>query len=576
MSIKYLIIGNGFIGNRFAEYLGNESIVWKDKITSVNDIVKAIELHNPEIVINCAGKTGKPNVDACEDEPELTFFGNVTVPGMIAEACNKKGKKMVHLGTGCTYEGSNNFTEDDEPNFKGSLYSRTKLICEKMLKNYDNVLQIRIRIPLDDRPSDRNLVDKLLKYAKTGGKILIAENSITPLSFLFYASKELMNMGKTGLYNVVAKGSMTHDMVLDIYQELTGEKLNYQKINAKELDLITKAKRSNCTLSTAKLEATGIKVPDVKDSIKECLTKYVEHRRNKSILLNNGKKIKGIILAGGAGSRLYPLTKIITKQLQPVYDKPMIYYPLTTLIENGISEFCIICTPQDLPAFKKLLGDGSQFGVKIEYREQIVPNGIAQAFVIAESFIGNDSVALILGDNVFYGGSDVISKAFSEFNSGGAVFGYQVNDPERYGVVEFDLNGKALSIEEKPKQPKSNYAVPGLYIFDSSVIEIARNMKPSARGEYEITDVNVAYLNLGKLKVYKLQRGFAWLDAGTSSSLHDASAYIQTIEKRQGIKVGCPEEASYNRGFITLKQLKEVIDALPNCEYKQYLATLVK
>ncbi|MDO8564310.1 MAG: glucose-1-phosphate thymidylyltransferase RfbA [Nanoarchaeota archaeon] len=286
--------------------------------------------------------------------------------------------------------------------------------------------------------------------------------------------------------------------------------------------------------------------------------------------------MKGIILAGGAGSRLYPLTKVLTKQLQPVYDKPMIYYPLTTLMENGISEFCIISTPEDLPAFRKLLGDGSQFGVKIEYREQVVPNGIAQAFVIAESFIGNDSVALILGDNVFYGGSDVISKAFSEFNSGGAVFGYQVNDPERYGVVEFDETGKALSIEEKPKQPKSNYAVPGLYIFDSSVIEIARNMKPSARGEYEITDVNVTYLNLGKLKVYKLQRGFAWLDAGTSTSLHDASAYIQTIEKRQGIKVGCPEEASYNRGFITMKQLKELVDKLPTCEYKQYLANLVK
>ncbi|MEK6890489.1 MAG: glucose-1-phosphate thymidylyltransferase RfbA [Nanoarchaeota archaeon] len=286
--------------------------------------------------------------------------------------------------------------------------------------------------------------------------------------------------------------------------------------------------------------------------------------------------MKGIILAGGAGSRLYPLTKVLTKQLQPVYDKPMIYYPLTTLMENGISEFCIISTPEDLPAFKKLLGDGSQFGVKIEYREQVIPNGIAQSFVIAESFIGKDSVALILGDNVFYGGSDVISKAFSEFNSGGAIFGYQVHDPERYGVVEFDPNGKALSIEEKPKQPKSNYAVPGLYIFDSSVIEIARNMKPSARGEYEITDVNVAYLNLGKLKVYKLQRGFAWLDAGTSTSLHDASAYIQTIEKRQGIKVGCPEEASYNRGFITMKQLKELVDKLPNCEYKQYLNNLVK
>jgi glucose-1-phosphate thymidylyltransferase len=239
--------------------------------------------------------------------------------------------------------------------------------------------------------------------------------------------------------------------------------------------------------------------------------------------------MKGIILAGGAGSRLFPLTLVASKQLQPVYDKPMVYYPLTTLIEGGIRDLCLISTPHDLPRFKQLLGDGKAWGLKIEYREQPKPEGIAQAFLIAESFIGNDAVTLILGD-----------KAFAEFRSGATIFGYHVNDPERYGVVEFDTQGRALSIEEKPKQARSNYAVPGLYIYDNNVVTITKNLKPSPRGELEITDVNVEYLRRNQLRVHRLGRGFAWLDAGTSSSLHEASAYVQTIEKRQGVKIGCP------------------------------------
>ncbi|MGA2852736.1 MAG: glucose-1-phosphate thymidylyltransferase RfbA [Verrucomicrobiota bacterium] len=280
--------------------------------------------------------------------------------------------------------------------------------------------------------------------------------------------------------------------------------------------------------------------------------------------------MKGIILAGGAGSRLYPLTLVASKQLQPVYDKPMVYYPLTTLIEGGIHELCLISTPQDLPRFRQLLGDGSRFGVTIDYREQPKPAGIAQAFLIAESFIGQGSVALILGDNIFYGG-DVFSRAFAEFKSGATIFGYHVNDPERYGVVEFDANGKAISIEEKPKQARSNYAVPGLYIYDGEILGIVKNQKPSARGELEITDVNVAYLRRGALRVQRLGRGFAWLDAGTSSSLHDASAYVQTIEKRAGIKIGCPEEAAFRQGFVTLAQLEKIVATMPNCEYRAYL-----
>ncbi len=284
--------------------------------------------------------------------------------------------------------------------------------------------------------------------------------------------------------------------------------------------------------------------------------------------------MKGIILAGGAGSRLFPLTLVASKQLQPVYDKPMVYYPLTTLIENGIREICLISTPQDLPRFKQLLGDGSRFGLKMDYREQAKPEGIAQAFLIAEDFIGNDAATLILGDNIFYGG-DSFQKAFGEFKSGATIFGYHVNDPERYGVVEFDAAGKAVSIEEKPKSPKSNYAVPGLYLYDNEVVNITKNLKPSARGELEITSVNVEYLRRGSLRVQRLPRGFAWLDAGTSSSLHEASAYVQTIEKRAGIKIGCPEEAAFRSGIVTHAQLEAIVGQMPNCEYRAYLETEV-
>src|SRR6185437_6572397 len=286
------------------------------------------------------------------------------------------------------------------------------------------------------------------------------------------------------------------------------------------------------------------------------------------------RRMKGIILAGGAGSRLYPLTLVASKQLQPVYDKPMVYYPLTTLIEGGIREVCLISTPQDLPRFQKLLGDGKAWGLEIEYREQAKPAGIAQAFLIAESFIGKDPVTLILGDNVFYG-SETFFRAFAEFKNGATIFGYHVNDPERYGVVEFDAEGRAISIEEKPKQPKSNYAVPGLYLYDNDVVALAKQLKPSARGELEITDLNVEYLRRGQLRVHRLSRGFAWLDAGTSSSLHEASAYVQTIEKRQGVKVGCPEEAAFRKGFLSLQQLEELATRVPKCEYGSYLAEVV-
>lgn len=286
--------------------------------------------------------------------------------------------------------------------------------------------------------------------------------------------------------------------------------------------------------------------------------------------------MKGIILAGGSGTRLHPLTLAVSKQLMPVYDKPMIYYPLSTLMSAGINEILIISTPHDLPHFEKLLGDGEKLGCRFSYEEQAVPNGLAQAFVIGEKFIGKDKVALILGDNIFYGagmGRNLQQHINAE---GGVIFAYHVSDPERYGVVEFDANNKAISIEEKPKQPKSNFAVPGLYFYDNSVIAIAKNLKPSARGEYEITDVNKEYLSQGKLKVAVLDRGTAWLDTGTFASLMQAGQFVQVIEERQGLKVGCIEEIAFNMGFIKADQLKKVAEPLLKSGYGNYLLNLVK
>ena len=284
---------------------------------------------------------------------------------------------------------------------------------------------------------------------------------------------------------------------------------------------------------------------------------------------------KGIVLAGGAGSRLYPLTLVASKQLQPVYDKPMIYYPLATLLMAGIDDILIISTPHDIPRFEALLGDGSRFGIRLSYAVQPEPKGIAQAFLVGEEFIAGQPVCLILGDNIFYGKMD-LDRIVRDFAAGAMVFGYPVHDPERYGVVEFDKNGTVLSIEEKPSRPKSHYAVPGLYLYDEQVVEITRSLKPSARGELEITDLNLAYLRSGRLRVEKLGRGIAWLDTGTHESLLEASHFIGTLEARQGLKIACLEEIAYRKGFVDRAGFKAIISATPKSGYRSYLEMILR
>jgi len=289
----------------------------------------------------------------------------------------------------------------------------------------------------------------------------------------------------------------------------------------------------------------------------------------------NKIKTKGIILAGGKGTRLYPMTSVFSKQLQPIYDKPMIYYPLSTLMLANIRDILIISTPQDLPSFEKLFGNGSQWGINLSYQEQIYPNGLPEAFILGEQFIGNNQVCLILGDNIFYGKLDFFRNAIST-NQGGTIFAYRVDNPSDYGVVEIGYNDEVLSIEEKPKIPKSNYAIPGLYIFDSNVIEYSKDLRPSKRGELEITDLHLKYLTINKLQVIKIGRGVAWLDTGTPDNLLYASTFIQAVEKRQGLKISCPEEIAYLMGFIDLEKYERIVNLLPNSDYKNYCLKIMK
>ena len=535
-------------------------------LTAPDSIRHWVRETRPDVVLNAAAYTA---VDKAESEPDKAMRINGDAPAILAEETAKLGGLLVHYSTDYVFDGTKTapYLETDTPNPLG-VYGRSKLAGDSAIQAA-GVRHLIFRLCWVYGARGQNFLLTMKRLAREREKLRVVRDQVGSPTWsrmiaeaTALALKQVLSSSDptafTGLYHLAASGITSwHGFAQAIIDRIPPDAKKCSAVEAiTTADYPTPARRpAYSALSCLKLERVF----------------GLSSRRGKTASANSWKiDMKGIILAGGAGSRLFPLTLVASKQLQPVYDKPMVYYPLTTLIDGGIREFCLISTPQDLPRFRQLLGDGSPWGLAIEYREQPKPEGIAQAFLIAESFVGRDAVTLILGDNVFYGG-DSFYRAFSEFKSGATIFGYHVNDPERYGVVEFDSNGRAISIQEKPRDPRSNYAVPGLYIYDNSILEITRNLKPSARGELEITDVNVEYLRRNCLHVHKLSRGFAWLDAGTSSSLHEASAYVQTIEKRAGVKIGCPEEAALRRGFLSLDRLESLTSRIPKCEYRDYL-----
>jgi len=509
METKYLIFGNGYIGNRFNNFL-EDSIVSDARITNVSVAIEEINKYNSEIIINCIGRTGNPNIDWCEEHKMETTESNVLVPGYILQACQILNKRMVHIGSGDLYEGDKDgkgFSEDDEPTFQDNHYSKTKYSAEKILKEFP-VLQVRMRLPVDSIAHNKNLLTRLLTY----NKIINAPNSVTVVSDLLRITKELIDKNKTGVFNVVNKGTITNSEILEMYKTISGKEVPYEIITEQDLKTITKTKRTNCSLSTKKLEDLSIRVPDVKEAVRECLTEYHKNLESK-------RKVKGIILAGGTGARLFPLTKVTNKHLLPVYNKPMIYYPLETLKSMGIVNVLIVSGREHCGHILSLLGSGKDLGLSISYEIQEEAGGIAQALGLARPFVGDSSIAVILGDNIYQDIFDI-----SDFEDGAKVFLKKVDDPQRFGVAEIEGN-KIIGIEEKPKDPKSNYAVTGLYIYDNSVFKIIDDIKPSERGELEITDVNNAYIKKGKMK-FDHVKGY-WTDAGTFDSLQRANAIVR-------------------------------------------------
>jgi glucose-1-phosphate thymidylyltransferase len=538
--MKILVFGSkGFIGGRMLE-------TWPDAVGTdarIDDkaaVLKAIDEHKPDAVVNAAGRTGRPNVDWCETHQVETMHDNVIGALILAEACQERGIYMLHLSSGCVFYGTSpdprGWKEDDHAN-PSATYSRAKYAAELPLMTYPNVSIVRLRMPIDERPGERNLIDKLAKYKQ----VIDVTNSVTVIKDLVDVCYQLIQRKATGIFHAVNPGIMRHRDLMSLYRELVDP--NHQTEWITEEDLVAKGlatkKRSNNIMQSDRLKALGIEMRPIDIALRDTMMKYAATKRaserpavpsflaspQQNMDRNNApsttKRMKGVILAGGKGTRLAPLTNITNKHLLPVADKQMVLYPLQTLLDAGIREILIVTGPDHAGHFMNLLGSGSKLGCRLTYRVQDEAGGIPHALALAEDFVGQDHVTVILGDNIF---EDNFSAPISSFQGGAVTFYKAVPDAHRFGVVEIDAYGHVISIEEKPQNPKTNFAQAGLYIYDSGVFDIIRHLRPSGRGELEIVDVNNAYLQKRQL-VAKPVRGF-WTDAGTFESLQRANEYF--------------------------------------------------
>ncbi|HEU0051300.1 MAG TPA: sugar phosphate nucleotidyltransferase [Patescibacteria group bacterium] len=550
--MKILIFGKGNIGSRMAN-------AWPDAVLSdarIEDkaaVLKAIDEYKPDTIVNAAGKTGKPNVDWCEAHQKETYESNVIGPLALASACQEKGVHLIHLASGCIFYGPSpdprGWREDDFANPE-AFYSRTKYAADLVLSRLPNVAIARLRMPIDSIPNSRNLIDKLASYKQ----VIDVENSVTVVDDLLMAVYALAEKKAAGVFHLVNPGTMRHRDLLNLYHEYVDPSHTCEWISSE--DLVTKGlavrTRSNCILQSPRLEALGIRMQPIQEALRDTMKKYalqIQIQRRATFqtipetvstigsgsesfssqpfnfLRNKKREMKGVILAGGRGTRLAPLTNVTNKHLLPILNKQMVLYPLQTLLDAGIKDILLVTGPEFAGQFVNLLGSGVNYGCHLTYRIQDEAGGIAHALALAEDFVGDDNAAVILGDNIF---DENLSKAIQSFQSGAMVFYKYMERPEQFGVLEVDASGNVLSIEEKPKQPKSHLAQLGLYLYDSSVFDIIKKLKPSARGELEITDVNNEYLRQGKLIASPI-RGM-WFDAGTFPDFKRAADYFATKE----------------------------------------------
>lgn len=547
--MKILVFGaKGYLGSRMLE-AWPEAVGSDARIENKAAVLADIERVKPDAIVNAAGKTGRPNIDWCETHQVETYRSNLIGPLVLAEACQELGIYLMHLASGCIFYGPSpdprGWTEEDFAN-PLSFYSRTKYAADLLLAKMPNVGIARIRMPIDDRPSDRNLINKIVNYKQ----VIDVENSVTIIPDLLDACYRLIQKRGTGIFHLTNPGSARHRQILDLYREYVDPSHQNEWISNEELMSrgLTKAVRSNCILQSERLKSLGIEMRPIDVALRETMIKYGQNmaanrraqivnqtipNRAPSFLtpnfetMNNAprthsqKEMRGVILAGGRGTRLAPLTNTTNKHLLPVADKQMILYPLQTLLDAGIRQIMIVTGPDHAGHFMNLLGSGSAFGCRLTYRIQDEAGGIPHALALAEDFVDHHNCAVILGDNLF---EDNFMPATTSFQGGAMTFFKPVTDAHRFGVLELDQSGRVLSIEEKPQHPKSNFAQVGLYVYDNSVFEVIRTLKPSNRGELEIVDVNMSYLKSGQLTAYPV-RGY-WSDAGTHESLQRATQYF--------------------------------------------------